>query len=386
MKLGIHVGKIPPPVFLEKLINGLSFDVEKIFVYGKVLDSRYRFKNNNVKIRKLPVSRFGIVSTSFYYTIKLLLKAPSKYLFLIKKLDYSFRKMSKILPILSDDLNLLHLQWPKALEYYSEVLEGYNFRIILSLRGTQINVSPIADPELAAKYRKYFKKIDGFHAVSSAIAKKAIKYNAPAEKIEVIRPAIDYFVLSKFCKKNINNKIFKIISIGRMHWVKGYTFVLDAIYLFKQKNIDFHYTIIASGNDREYLNYQIHDLGLINHVTIINGLQYNKTMEILSQSDLFILSSLDEGISNSVLESMTLGVPVLSTNCGGMEEVIEDNINGFLFPYREPEVCVKKIIKFIEMNKNEKQQIINNAKKTIKEKFSLDDQIAKMLSFYNKYL
>jgi colanic acid/amylovoran biosynthesis glycosyltransferase len=77
-------------------------------------------------------------------------------------------------------------------------------------------------------------------------------------------------------------------------------------------------------HSNENIHFQIHDLGLIECVTFINGLPHHEVIDKLSSNDLFLLPSLAEGISNAVLEATALGIPVISTDCGGMTEIIKD--------------------------------------------------------------
>ena len=88
--------------------------------------------------------------------------------------------------------------------------------------------------------------------------KKATKYGVDADKITIINPAVDEKLLdSKPQRKSIENSdILKIISVGRCHWIKGYTFALDAMNILKKEGIQFHYTIIAGGRDHENMHFQ----------------------------------------------------------------------------------------------------------------------------------
>jgi colanic acid/amylovoran biosynthesis glycosyltransferase len=118
----------------------------------------------------------------------------------------------------------------------------------------------------------------------------------------------------------------------------------------------------------------------------MNGLPHNEVMNKLSVSDLFLLSSLEEGISNAVLEAMALGIPTISTDCGGMREVICDKKNGFIIPFREPVMMAKKIKEFSSMNETERRYISENARKTILEKYLLNEQINEMVNLYQNVL
>ena len=174
----------------------------------------------------------------------------------------------------------------------------------------------------------------------------------------------------------------EIISVGRCHWKKGYTFALDAMVALMKKSINFHYTIIAGGKDDENILYQIYDLGLTENVTFINGLSHEKVIDMVSNSTLFLLPSVEEGISNAVLEAMILGVPVISTDCGGMSEVINNN-NGFLVPIRDSESMAEAIQKFIIIDETSKMKIINNARDRVMHNHLLSHQINQFNSLYN---
>ena len=153
-------------------------------------------------------------------------------------------------------------------------------------------------------------------------------------------------------KEHISSRTFfwatKTQNPSSVRWV---------ISILNNKGVPFHYTIIASGKDNENIHYQIHDLGLDEYINFINGLSHGDVIEKLSESDLFLLPSVGEGISNAVLEAMALGLPVISTDCGGMSEVIIDNKTGFLVPTRDPEAMARTIIKFCSLDEKEKTKL-----------------------------
>ena len=294
-----------------------------------------------------------------------------------------FDRCSRVLPPFSDNLDIFHIQWPKALITYTEYIEHLKIPIVLSLRGTQINASPLANKLLAKSYRKYFPKVTKFHAVSNAIVKEAEKYGVDSEKVSIINPSVDEKLL-EYPKHERNDEVFKIISVGRCHWIKGYTFALDAMVQLRNKGVNFHYSIIAGGRDSENIIYQINDLGLQKNVSFINGLTHDEALKKMYSSDIYLLPSVGEGISNTVLESMALGVPVISTDCGGMGEVIKNGENGFLVPVLNVDSMVSTIRKFIDLDKKCKINIINNARKTINHNHLLSHQIDQFRIFYSK--
>jgi colanic acid/amylovoran biosynthesis glycosyltransferase len=94
----------------------------------------------------------------------------------------------------------------------------------------------------------------------------------------------------------------------------------------------------------------------------------------------------EEGIANVVLEAMQLGTLVLSTDCGGMGEVIKDGVNGFLVPIRNPEAMAAAIQKIQELSREEKEKIIAAAQETIENRYTTTTMVKGMLGLYNQVL
>jgi len=393
MKIGIYSGTIPPPIFIENLVNGLADIGNKVFIYGKPGEGYYQSSNSSIIQRKIPVTKFGVILYFIFSLIRLIIIKPHICLTLVNMIRQhstnwiQFLKRScRVLPPFIDNLDIFHIQWAKTLVQYPEFIEKIKCPVVLSLRGTHINVSPFSDEQLALSYKKYFPQIHGFHAVSQSISKEVEKYGADIKKITVINPAVEEKLLNYKADrtKNLDSNTLHIISVGRCHWIKGYTFALDAMSILRKEKVDFHYTIIASGRDQENIFYQIHDLGLSEYVTFINGLSHKEAIDKISESDLFLLSSVGEGISNVVLEAMALGIPVISTDCGGMGEVIRNSKNGFLVPVRDSESMAKAIRNFNDLDKMKKNNIIFNARETIIHNHLLSYQVGQFKSYYSK--
>ena len=394
MKIGIYSGAIPPPVFINNLINGLVDKNDTVILYGKASKRNYKFSSLAIVQRKVPVTKLGIILYSIYALSKLIIMQPQLYLTIVKMLRRNstnwiqfLKRSCRVLPPFLDNLDIFHIQWAKTLVQYPEFIEKLTCPIVLSLRGTHINVSPISIEGFSLSYKKYFPRINGFHAVSQAIAEEAEKYGADINKITVINPAVDEKLLNYKADKvnNLDSEILHIISVGRCHWIKGYTFVLDAMSILSKEKVDFNYTIIAGGRDQENILYQIHDLGLNECVSFINDeLSHDEVLKKVSECDLFLLPSLEEGISNAVIEAMALGLPVISTDCGGMGEVIRNSENGFLVPVRDSESMAKAIQNFIDLDEMEKNNMIFNARETIIHNHLLSYQVDQFKSFYSK--
>jgi colanic acid/amylovoran biosynthesis glycosyltransferase len=286
----------------------------------------------------------------------------------------------KCYPILWNQPDIFHIQWAKGIAEWAWV-KKFGIKLVLSLRGAHINYSPIADTELASMYKKEFPNVDAFHAVSKAIAEEAKKYGAKKEKIKVVYSGLDVNIFNR-TKPELSNERnkFNVISVGRPHWVKGYNYALNAFKLLKDQNFQFTYTIVG-GADLE-LKYQMAELGLENDIILIEHLPYNEVQRLIKVSDLLLLSSVKEGVANVVLEAMVAQKLVLTTNCGGMEEVIIDSVNGFLIPIRNAEAMAKKINMISQISEAQKHKITAAALETIQKQHTKELMISGMFDLY----
>jgi colanic acid/amylovoran biosynthesis glycosyltransferase len=383
-KIAIYSGEIPSTTFIERLIEGLSNDGFKIFLFG---------------LQKERVSYAKNVSFFSYSNKWNKLYILLKYSFLLsvfrskekKKLDeiiYNKKRNIKLCkvkyyPVLYHKPDIFHLQWAKSLQDWVWVRD-FGIKLILSLRGTHITISPIADEKLAEQYRALFPKVDGFHAVSKSIQKQAEEYGAETTKIKVVYSGLNLKELP-FVENKIKNSTLKILSIGRSHWVKGYTDALDACALLKKENFDFQYSIIGVGSDEELI-FQKSQLLLENEVIFKKSMPFKEIITEMQQADILLLSSLEEGIANVVLEAMALGTMVLSTNCGGIEEVITDGENGFIVPVRNPKAIAEKIKKITLLSENERIEIYKKARKTIEKQHNFNENCNAMETLYESVL
>lgn len=204
----------------------------------------------------------------------------------------------------------------------------------------------------------------------------------PTKKIKVIHSSVRKELLSKSAEHYNQGEPLEIISIGRHHWKKGYHYALDAMYALKCEGVNFRYTLIAQGEIPEEILFLLDEYKLQDHVEIISGLSYEKLIEKLQQSHLLLLPSVEEGIANVVLEAMACGVSVITTDCGGMSEVIKDNVNGYIVTVRNPKLILEKIKEYMSANDDFKMSMIKKAKQTISEEFSKEKQINDFKNFY----
>lgn len=385
LKIAIYSGEIPSTTFIERLIVGVAGSGAEVILFGALHHPpTYSSRVKVVGYRLTRLSKF-LHLLRFTVLLSLFKRQEKKRLdtYLNQHQSSNLYTKVKYYPVLWHQPDVLHIQWAKGLDDWMWVQE-FGMKLVLSLRGAHINYSPIADTVLAEMYRQHFPKVDGFHAVSKAIGLEAQKYGAHANRITVVYSGLDLNPMPPIEAKTSHGKtVFKIISVGRPHWKKGYTYALDACKLLKDAGFEFEYTIIGGADAIEY-QYQLHDLGLQNEVRLVRQRSFEQVQTMIQDSDLLLLPSVEEGIANVVLEAMSLGTLVLSTDCGGMDEVLTNGDNGFLVPIRDSKAIADAVVRIAQLPDNEKSLIRKKARAKIEEQHLGERMVKGMMGVYER--
>ncbi len=172
-------------------------------------------------------------------------------------------------------------------------------------------------------------------------------------------------------------------TVGRLHPVKGHRYLLQAWPTVRQQIPQARLLIVGDGELRDELQRQAHDLGIADRV-IFTGTR-SDIPDLLATMDLFVLSSLWEGMPNVVLEAMAAGVPVLATAVGGTTEVIVDPTHGALIPPQDPAALATAIIQLLTDSEVRKRMGCAGRER-VQEAFSMQRTVAATIALYEELL
>lgn len=257
---------------------------------------------------------------------------------------------------------------------------------VISCRGAQVNIAPHrpGNEAHAARLAGTFAQATAVHCVSAAIAREASQYGLDPAKARIIRPAVDP---EQFRPPNrprlARPETLQLVTTGSLIWRKGYETMLSAVRLAADDGAPVALGIIGDGPERSRLLYTIDDLGLNDLVTLHGRLAPTEVVARLQAADVFLLSSLSEGISNAVLEGMACGLPVITTDVGGMSEAVDDGVEGFLVPSRAAAAMAAAIGTLWEQPAL-RMRMGEAARQRILTDFRLEDQIAAFAALFRE--
>ena len=382
MKIIIFDGTFKTTTFIRRLLQGLVEAGHEVYVLGfneanplPVDDVNYvSLGSNNHNFSFLKTSLFWLMrSRSWRQYLMSLLKHDKKKLQLLNVCA----ALQKIQP------DIVHLQWVSNINLFRQFLKNHQYNFVLSQRGFQTNVRPFVDKENFEYLQKWLPYFKGFHSVSEAISANGNQIYDHAEKIDQVVYTGLNLSQFKFAPNLKLNERFLIISVGRPHWIKGYDVAINAMSKLKAKNLNFKYQIIG-GKGNEELLFLINDLGLTQHIELLDKMPQNQVFDLMHASDVFLLPSLEEGIANVAVEAMALGTPVISTNCGGMEELITHGHEGWIVPVYDVNALALQIQEFAKLEKRDVLKVVNFARAKVEIQHNEEQMVRGMLSMYQK--
>ena len=217
----------------------------------------------------------------------------------------------------------------------------------------------LLQPLLSLSYRLGTRVI----CQSNAAATQLIRFFPNAEKnTHVIPNWIDPdSVTDGSTQQRQENKVPAILFIGWLERNKGVHDLLDAISLIKKQSIPVKLVVGGSGSQHELLVAAAKTLGIEEQVSFLGWIANEKKATALNSANIFVLPSYSEGMPNSVLEAMACGLPVISTNVGGIPQLVCPEGSILVSP-GSPEELAKAILELL--NNRSKQQQMGIANQT----------------------
>jgi glycosyltransferase involved in cell wall biosynthesis len=253
-------------------------------------------------------------------------------------------------------------------------------------------------------FYKYAEKItarwkDKIICVSEADRLMAIKEKiAPASKLITIHNGIaliDFLSKEEAKERLITNYELRppeagplraeitnygIVSIGNFYKTKGFEYLIKAIHILVTRyTLNITCTIIGDGDERENLEKFIKELKLENNFWLLGKI--NDAAEILNAFDIYVCSSVKEGLPYSIIEAMQAGLPIVATDVGGNSELIKNQTDGILVPAKDPEKLAEEIYNLIN-NPNIRENLGKITREKALANFTLEKMIEETKKLY----
>ena len=257
---------------------------------------------------------------------------------------YTLKSFFKSISLLRQNKYHLVVAWAGVPAGFVAFLLNFLFNIpfIVLLRGADV---PFWDPRwrwldklILCRLSPYiWKKARGVYANSAGLKNLAHKV-WPDGKVGVLYNGVDT-ELFKPSEESHSHKSVVILSVGRLIPRKGFHDLIDALSALSGHN--FELWIVGDGPERERLKLMASALELAEQVKFLGIQSQEQLVSLYKQADIYCLPTLNEGMSNTILEAMACGLPIVTTEVSGNSELVKDN--GFLVPPSDREALRKSL-------------------------------------------
>jgi len=220
-------------------------------------------------------------------------------------------------------------------------------------------------------------------------------YKIGHEKIVVVRPGVDHEIFnpSRYPKEQIRetygipNEKNVILYVGRLIALKGIDYLLRALSLVRNEVNDV--LLLVVGDDtlgyERYLEELCRKLSLDSCVRFLGGVSHEAIIRLLSLADVLVLPSLSEGFGLVLIEAMSMEKPIVATRVGGIPHTIEDGRTGILVQKGNVLELANALILLLS-DKKSASDMGRLGRSVVREKYSLDTFVRKVLDIYDEVL
>jgi len=173
---------------------------------------------------------------------------------------------------------------------------------------------------------------------------------------------------------------FCIGCVGNFFPVKGHITMLQSLQRFAANVKDWRLVLIGEGPERSKLESFVDGHPEWKRRVSFLGLSH-RVPEMMNALDVYVLPSVAEGISNSLLEAMATGLPVIATATGGNPEVVIDGQSGLLFPVGDADALTDHLL-LLEAGRDRRRLLASEALRRVQKEFSLESMIGKYTELY----
>ncbi|MED4228578.1 glycosyltransferase family 4 protein [Neobacillus cucumis] len=200
------------------------------------------------------------------------------------------------------------------------------------------------------------------------------KLGAEDEKMTTVYTGIDFQTLER--KPNTDKTV--ITCVSRLRPRKGHKYLLEALSQIKNQFTNVELRIVGDGEMREELENQARELQL-NEVVFLG--KRKDIPELLSQSDIFVLPTTSDTLPISVIEAMFAGQAIITTNCGGIPEIIQDQQTGLIVNPTDSEQLAEKLLQLLQ-DETLRTKLADNARSYAQNHLTISNMVTRIEQVY----
>ncbi|MFN7984460.1 MAG: glycosyltransferase family 4 protein [Vicinamibacterales bacterium] len=232
-----------------------------------------------------------------------------------------------------------------------------------------------------------YRQVDAFITASEAIRQMLIGDGIPANRVITVHEGIDVARLDAIPAVNVHEALWLphqaplVGNVAALVPHKGQRYLIEAAHLVIQKIPDARFVILGEGELREHLEHLVHEHHLTKHV-LLPGFRQD-VIGCIKGFDLFVMSSVTEGLGTSLLDAMACHKAIVATRAGGIPEVVADGRNGLLVEPRNPHDLAQAVIALLEDHEG-RARMADHGYARVSSRFTVARMVAETAAVYER--
>ena len=230
-----------------------------------------------------------------------------------------------------------------------------------------------------------YRQVDCFIAASEAIRLMLVADGTDAQRTVTVHEGIDVGHVASAPPVNIHETFWLphhapvVGNVAALVPHKGHRHLIEAAHLVVQEMPDARFVILGEGELRDPLERQVREYRLEKHV-LLPGFRTD-VLGCIKSFDLFVMSSVTEGLGTSLLDAMACGKAVVATEAGGIPEVVDDQVTGVLVPPRDHRALAAAIVRVLRDDASRRR--MGDAGLTrVRARFTVERMVAETAAVY----
>lgn len=229
--------------------------------------------------------------------------------------------------------------------------------------------------------------VDCFICASEAIRQMLLTDGIPDERTVTVHEGIDVDRVLAAPAVNVHEALWLphhaplVGNVGALVPHKGHRYLIEAMHLVVREVPDARCVIFGEGELREHLERLVHEHHLEKHV-LLPGFRTD-ILGCIKGLDLFVMSSVTEGLGTSLLDAMACSRPIVASRTGGIPEVIEDGVNGMLVPPRDGPSLAGAIVTMLT-DERRRTDMAAAGFARVTERFTVERMVAETTAVYER--
>src|SRR5215475_12994112 len=229
------------------------------------------------------------------------------------------------------------------------------------------------------------RQVDCFIAASEAIRQMLVADGVPEDRTVTVHEGIDVDHVRAVPAVNVHEAFFLphnapvVGNVAALVPHKGQRHLIEAAHIVVQRLPDVRFVILGEGELREQLERLVREYHLEKHV-LLPGFRTD-VLGCIKSFDLFVMSSVTEGLGTSLLDAMACSRPIVATRAGGIPEVVDDGVTGLLVPARDHQAMADAIVALLE-DRPRRTAMGNAGLARVNARFTVEKMIAGTAAVY----